>query len=226
MEEHHLQVQRTARYYTLGTLTENTTHLWIACHGYGQLASRLIRKFEGVDLQRHFIVAPEGLSRFYWQGVTGQVAASWMTKADRLHEIEDYSNYLQELLELFCHQRPDLKVVLFGFSQGCATIMRWMMAKFPKVDRAVLWAGLFPEDISYRPHYRYLEQTKFHFIYGTEDEYLTPERQAMHEALMQQEGLEVAVQSFEGKHHIDRAVLESLVRAISASDPREAPDLS
>ena len=226
MEEHHLKVARTARYYSLGKITESTTHLWIVCHGYGQLASRVIQKFNHIDLTKNFVIAPEGLSRFYWQGVTGVVAASWMTKADRLHEIEDYSNYLQELLEIYQTKHPHLKVVFFGFSQGCATIIRWMMAKFPKLDQAILWAGFFPEDLNYLPHQGYLKDINFQFIYGDKDEYLTPGRISMHEQLIVDQKLVVKSQAFSGKHVIDRKILTKVVEKINASDHRATQDPS
>ena len=39
METHHLKITKTARVYTLGTLTKATKFIWLACHGYDQLAS-------------------------------------------------------------------------------------------------------------------------------------------------------------------------------------------
>lgn len=213
MQEHHLLVRRTARYYSLGSITPDTEYVWIACHGYGQLARRFLRKFDFLSDTGHYILAPEGLSRFYWQGLTGEVAASWMTKDDRLHEIQDFCNYLDTLLEktLQDFDRPP-KLVLFGFSQGCATIIRWMMDRFPKVHRAILWAGLFPEDINYLPHQEYLRDTHFHFIYGTEDQYLTPEREAIHRKLLADQQLKVQIHSFKGPHQVDRQVLMDFVQ--------------
>ena len=82
MKIHHIPVKRQARYYTLGTLDTNTKHVYIVLHGYGQLASQIIHKFDDMA-DEVFIIAPEGLSRFYWDGMTGTVGASWMTKEDR-----------------------------------------------------------------------------------------------------------------------------------------------
>ncbi|MEL6276926.1 MAG: phospholipase, partial [Bacteroidota bacterium] len=81
---HRLPVQRTAHFYTLGEPSANVKRMWFACHGYGQLASTFIRKFDQLAGAEDYVVAPEGLSRFYWQGFTGKVVASWMTSADRL----------------------------------------------------------------------------------------------------------------------------------------------
>ena len=35
-------------------------------------------------------MAPEGLSRFYLEGFSGKVGATWMTREDRLNDIDNY----------------------------------------------------------------------------------------------------------------------------------------
>jgi hypothetical protein len=72
IESHSIQVERTARYYTLGTAGPSTQQFWIACHGYGQLAERLISKFRDLDTDRQFVLAPEGLSKFLLEGSVGR----------------------------------------------------------------------------------------------------------------------------------------------------------
>src|SRR6266702_1932697 len=64
LEEHHLSVARTARYFTLGS-PRGVAEVWFACHGYGQLAGRFLEKLRALDDGRRYLVAPEGLSRFY-----------------------------------------------------------------------------------------------------------------------------------------------------------------
>jgi hypothetical protein len=61
----------------------------LVTHGYGQLAKTFIRRFEPIMDAQTLVVAPEGLSRFYWGGFDGPVVASWMTREDRLDEIAD-----------------------------------------------------------------------------------------------------------------------------------------
>ena len=61
MEEHHINVPRTARYHTVGD-GGTARAIWIVLHGYGQLARYFLRKFEGLDAGL-LIVAPEGLTR-------------------------------------------------------------------------------------------------------------------------------------------------------------------
>src|SRR5947199_8438332 len=96
MHEHHLSVSRTARYFTLGAASAAVAEVWFACHGYGQLAARFLEKLRVRDDGTRYVVAPEGLSRFYFSETPTErrVGASWMTREDRLVEIADYVQYL------------------------------------------------------------------------------------------------------------------------------------
>ncbi len=214
-ESHSTRVERTAHYYTIGKPGPHIKKLWIVCHGYGQLASRIIQKFNDLDDGQTLIIAPEGLSRFYWQGVTGHVAASWMTKMDRLEEIADYTRYIKSLYELYTAQiAEDAKIILFGFSQGCATQCRWVMREFPKFDHLILWGGRFPEDLDYRPHQQYFANKDIHFLYGDEDQYITREFIDWQENFAKEQSLEYQTTKFKGKHVIDRAVLKELAERL------------
>src|SRR2546426_7091347 len=65
MQEHHIGVTRSARYFTLGDSSRGVGEVWFVCHGYGQLAARFLEKLRVLDDGRRYLVAPEGLSRFY-----------------------------------------------------------------------------------------------------------------------------------------------------------------
>src|SRR5881409_4124826 len=101
MHEHHLSVSRTARYFTLGESSRAVGEVWFACHGYGQLAARFLEKLRVLDDGTRYLVAPEGLSRFYLTERTTErrVGASWMTREDRLAEIADYVRYLDAVYD-------------------------------------------------------------------------------------------------------------------------------
>lgn len=215
IESHHIKVERTAHYYTIGKATSDVKYLLIACHGYGQLAEHFIRKFDVLARPDTLIVAPEGLSRFYWDGLTGKVASSWMTKADRLDEISDYAKYLNDLHQSYLPQlSDDVKTILFGFSQGCATVIRWPMEHFPNFDTLVLWGGMIPEDLDYIPHKAYWSAKKIYGMFGTEDQFITPERIEFHRNLIRSQALEVEERTFEGGHVVDRAALVELFKDI------------
>lgn len=215
-ESHSIPVERSAHYYTLGQASPDVQHLWIVCHGYGQLASRIIQKFTEIADEKTLIIAPEGLSRFYWEGVSGQVAASWMTKMDRLEEIADYTRFIKKLYDHYVPLlSPNLKITLFGFSQGCATQCRWIMREFPRFDHLVLWAGRFPEDLDYRPYEAYFSNKQIVFLYGDQDQFITPKFIDWQEGFAEEQGLTYETIHFVGKHVINRKVLATLAKRLT-----------
>jgi len=135
-----------ARYYKLGEINEHTRQIWFAIHGYGQLAQYFIRKFSPLESQGICVIAPEGLSRFYLNqleegGFRGndKVGATWMTKENRLTDIENYITYLNEIYHKEIGSSGK-RISVLGFSQGTATASRWVMANKIHFNRLILWA--------------------------------------------------------------------------------------
>lgn len=215
MESHQILFEKTAHYYTLGETGKHVKHFIIACHGYGQLAERFIYKFDKLDLSNTFVIAPEGLSRFYWDNKNNIVGSSWMTKKDRLEEIADYTRFIKKLYDEYVPQfDANVKITLFGFSQGCATQVRWLMREFPKFDNLILWAGLIPEDLTYLPHTEYFSTKNNYWVYGTEDEFLKEKHVDWHHRFFKEQKLDFETITFEGKHVVNRTVLEELISKI------------
>ncbi len=215
---HKISISKTAHYYTIGTPGKHIHCCWIVCHGYGQLAKYFTRKFDVIAKEDTFIIAPEALSHFYTEGLTGNVGASWMTKENRLDEIADYTNYLSTLYQQFIPQLSgDVKIILLGFSQGCATQLRWMMNAFPTFHHLVLWAGLVPEDLDYLAYQDYFLDKKLHFVYGINDPFLTPERLEQHQQLIENQQLIIEIDTFEGEHTINRETLLQLSEKIRST---------
>jgi predicted esterase len=218
--EHHLTVQRTARYYTLGgtplgQLNEQTTDIWFALHGFGQLGKYFIRRFDVVQTQQTLVVAPEGLSRLYLDGEYSKIGASWLTREDRDNEVSDYLAYLNQLWDtLLANRDPQtLRITLMGFSQGAATLCRWLQAGHIRADRVILWAGFFPNGIADVIDPAKLAPIDTTFVYGRQDEYI--EQMPDPEGYMNRMVAEVPtlkIMPFEGKHTVEREVLQQFVR--------------
>jgi len=211
VQHHNTTIQKTAYYSTLGEANVTVKYLWIVCHGYGQLASQIIHKFSDIATEEHLFIAPEGLSRFYWNEAKGQVGSSWMTKQDRLHEVKDYCNYLQGLLDRYlplCHKNT--KVMAFGFSQGVATVWRWMIRNKPQLHALIMWAGMTPEDLNFLEDSEYLSTISIFSVHGTQDQYLTEDRVNFQLRLEKEQQLNIEHFTFEGKHLIDRTTLYKL----------------
>lgn len=215
--EHHLTVERTARYYTLGDPRAAPRELWIACHGYAQLAGRFLRALEPLDDGTRLIVAPEALSRFYIESpgvlhAQSPVGASWMTREDRLAEIDDYLVYLDALHEQVRQEmRPEpLCTVAFGFSQGAATVSRWAVRGAPRVDRLVLWGSLLPHDLDLAACAAVLRTIDIVAVVGDADAHLPPAALAEQLDRLAAAAIPARVIHYPGGHRIEP---EPLMRA-------------
>ncbi|MGL4597138.1 MAG: alpha/beta hydrolase, partial [Bacteroidia bacterium] len=135
MQKRNLVIEKTARFFWLGEAGENVEELWIVCHGYAQLADEFLESFRCIESPKRLLVAPEGLHRFYPKGSSGRVAASWMTREERLADISDYVQYLDQVHQILCAENPNIKrIVVLGFSQGAATVSRWAMQGNSLID--------------------------------------------------------------------------------------------
>lgn len=211
-QEHRLTVARTARYYQLGEITARTRQVWLVCHGYGQLAAYFIRHFTILaEAGDTVVLAPEGLSRFYLQGNGGRVGASWMTREDRLAEIEDQVAYLNQLAALILEKcSPDVAVTVLGFSQGAATVSRWLACAQFRPARLILWAGAFPEDIDFSVATHLLSQLPVVLVCSDQDEFITAAALEKQREFLRRLSVEPIVIRFAGKHELNAAVLREL----------------
>ncbi len=209
MQIHTLPVTRTARYCTLGELSGETEAVWFVCHGQGQLVPYFIPKFEPLLDGKTFIVAPEALSRYYLNGFTGRVGASWMTREERLSEIDDYVGYLNALYHhvLAGFDETRLRVNILGFSQGTATACRWVGNGAIRCNRLVLWAGFFANGLADVVDPRRLADKEVVLVYGRDDEYLRQLDLTEYEAGFRRAVPHLRVESFAGGHSIETETL-------------------
>ena len=213
--EHHLTVARTARYFQLGEISAATRQVWVVCHGYGQLAAYFARHFAFLAEAdpTTVVIAPEGLSRFYLSGNGGRVGASWMTRDDRLAEIDDHVNFLNQLAEKILAACPaGVRVTVLGFSQGTATASRWLPQAPFRPAHLILWAGGFPDDLEPATARKLLHDLPVTVVIGTDDEYISVAQATQQQQRLQQLGAAASLVSFAGKHELNRAVLEELAR--------------
>lgn len=206
MQEHHFSASRSARYFTLGS-PEHADDLWFVCHGYGQLAARFLERFRSLQAEGRCIVAPEGLSRFYLteSPTERRVGASWMTREDRLHEIDDYVRYLDGVYTKLVLRNA--RVTVLGFSQGTATACRWTALGSSRIDRLIVWGGEVPPDLDLKR----LRVPSLTLVYGTRDEFFTPKIVAATEARLREHKIPYELLPFEGGHEIDESTLQRLI---------------
>jgi predicted esterase len=223
-EQRHLQVARSARYAVMGSLEADLNEVWIVCHGHGQLARRFLSRFLPLERADRLFIAPEALSRFYLEpprvganAATVPVGASWMTAEDREFEIQDYVNYLDRLHdEIFSVvDRAKVRFWVLGFSQGTATVARWIARGHADPDHVVLYAGLLPSELDAEAASRLARRSPLTIVLGTNDQFAKPELVAAQEARLKDLAVRHTTIRFEGGHEIVPEMLMRLTEETS-----------
>ena len=216
---HAIVIPRTARYFTLGPTHGFPRELWFVCHGYSQLAARFLRQFAPLDDGTRLVVAPEGLSRFYLDPIpqrrsdpSPRIGASWMTREHREAEIADYVAYLELLSAEIRHPLSGAapRIVVLGFSQGTATVSRWLAASDLRVDQLVLWGGAIPPELDLAAWSARLHGAAITLVAGEADEFATPAAVSAEAERLSAAGVAFTLQRFAGGHVIDAAALVKL----------------
>lgn len=201
--EKNIIVKKSARYYASDPNPEKLKSVWFVLHGYAQLAKDFIKEFEFLADDNTLIIAPEGLSKFYSRN---NIGASWMTKEDRLNEIDNYINYLNILFEEIetKYNLSTAKLNLLGFSQGVHTAVRWFIGTDYYFHQLHLCSSDFPKDADFDILKNKLQKSKMYFIYGKDDDVIA--KQTYQESLnllkINEIGFEEII--FDGEHTIDK----------------------
>lgn len=203
--EQKLTAPKTFRYWISGDFVKAKT-LLVVLHGYGQLAEFFIRKFKEVP-ENYLVIAPEGMHRFYLNGTSGRVGASWMTREGRVSDIADNLSWLTQLYSELTEQKTFEKKILLGFSQGGATAARWFYSQKVQFDHLILWASVFPPDLE-KPEIQ--SNSTNSFILGTKDQFYDSEAQKSEIDFYKKIGFKTI--TFEGKHDIEYRLLNRILR--------------
>jgi predicted esterase len=208
MTENKLSIEKTIRYFTIGDI-EKANYLLITLHGYGQLPSYYGRKFEELT-NEFFVVIPEGMHRFYLEGSSGRVGASWMTREAREDDIQDNLNYLNRLINSITSNKSFEKIFLLGFSQGGATAARFFYSN-STIDHLILWACIFPPDLIIENEVRTVSKSNL-FILGNQDPYFSENQ--FSDALNFYSNLGYKTIEYTGNHSIDSGILKDLLNSL------------
>jgi len=207
---HEFTSTKTFRYKTLGD-PRKANNLLFVLHGYGQLSEYFIRKFKNLG-EDYFIVAPEGMHRFYIKGSSGRVGASWMTKEAREIDISDNLNWLNELDEYLQLNYNFEKRILLGFSQGGATAARWYENSTIPFDHLIIWASIFPPDLKINQEMNKSNSIRNYFVLGKNDPYFNIGEQKNVIDIYYSIGF--ITRSFVGEHDIETETLQTILKEI------------
>lgn len=218
MHQQSIEFKYTARYFKIGEITAQTKAVWFVLHGYGQLAQYFLRKFNSLTAHNICVIAPEGLSHYYLQDAetrsrTGntRVGASWMTRENRLTDIDNYCTYLDSVFQKELGEHKNIPVTLLGFSQGAATVSRWALSDRIRFEQLILWAGILPPDLDFEKGKEIFQEKDVKVVYGKNDPYLNESRFGEMKMLSEKLGLQADERTFEGGHEIHEPTLLSLI---------------
>lgn len=211
MEEQHINFEHSAPYYKINSYTAKTKRVWLVFHGYGQLSKFFGRKFEQLDRDENYFILPQGLHKYYLDGFYGRVGASWMTKEDRLTDIQNQYSYLDQVIANEAIDFEQVEFIYFGFSQGVATMFRYAAHSQIPFDQLIIWAGTVPPE---------LDAVDFSFVSGSEKiKYFTGTNDPFYKEGMEEEQRakvnnlfekDPEVVWFEGKHEVIPDLLQTI----------------
>jgi len=212
MRLHHLDVTRTARYFTLGPSNGSAREIWIGLHGYAQLASRFLRWLAPLDDGHTLVATPEALSRFYLEtGVNGRhgkaVGATWLTREDREADLRDHLGYLDRLHGELDGGGGHSRLVVLGFSQGVALAARWVAAGRVRPEMLVLWGAPPPPDVAPALLAERLDGRPLHLVAGDRDAYVPADILEEAGRALTAAGAAVTLTRFPGGHQVVEGTL-------------------
>ena len=217
---HFIKTEKSARIVTNRKAIAETKQVWLVAHGYGYLATLFINKFSDLNNKENLVIVPEALHRYYLNGFSGKVGASWMTKEDREHDIEDYCNYLDKVYEEFISPlNKNVIINIFGFSQGGATITRWAAQTKYKINNLIVWGSNVPEDIKWNNDFEKLKNINWFYVCASDDEFMSVDLQKAQIELLKSHHINAEIINYIGKHDIDPETLLLLAKKCVKNNP-------
>ena len=207
-----ISIPKTHKYSQLGEFSEKTNTVWIVLHGYGMLSEFFIKKFECILNEKTVVIAPEGSNRFYLNNNYSRVGASWMTKVDKEKDIEDNISFIGALYTKIVDDigHNNFKLKTLGFSQGGATLVRWIMSNSIKVDSLILWGSDIPQDSLTNQNKSRWSSINIKIVIGKKDEYISDENKKKVIDAVNAYGLSYKLIEYDGPHKIIESELIKL----------------
>ena len=207
-----ISIPKTHKYSQLGEFSEKTNTVWIVLHGYGMLSEYFIKKFECILNEKTVVIAPEGSNRFYLNNNYSRVGASWMTKVDKEKDIEDNISFIKTLYTKIVDDigHNNFKLKTLGFSQGGATLVRWIMSNSIKVDSLILWGSDIPQDSLTNQNKSRWSSINIKIVIGKKDEYISDENKKKVIDAVNAYGLSYKLIEYDGPHKIIESELIKL----------------
>ena len=127
--------------------------------------------------------------------------------------IKDYVNFLDRVYDEVMTQvgNRNIQVNVLGFSQGTATVCRWLCQGKAKADNLIFWAGAFPRDLDLEVDKRVFRSMNNWIVVGDRDQFIEWSQVEEFEKLLRQQNIPHRMIKFSGKHEVrDEPLLQLL----------------
>jgi predicted esterase len=105
--------------------------------------------------------------------------------------------------------------VVLGFSQGTATVSRWLAASEMRVEQLVLWAGSIPPELDLAAWAARLHGAAITLVAGDEDELATATAIAAEAERLSAAGVAYNLVRFHGGHTVNPDALKQLAEGFA-----------
>jgi predicted esterase len=135
-----------------------------------------------------------------------------MTREDREAEIADYIVYLEHLVaEIRRHlSGAGPRIVVLGFSQGTATVCRWLASSELRADQIVLWAGGIPPELDVAKWWTRLHGAALNLVAGESDEMVPAAAVVAEGERLSAAGVAFTLHRYPGGHRVEPEALVKL----------------
>jgi predicted esterase len=155
-----------------------------------------------------------------------------MTREDRDHEIADQVTYLDDLYDAIRArvaargpaEASRVRLRVLGFSQGVATVGRWLGRGRTRADELILWAGSFPTDVDLTSLAARLDGASVVLVGGSRDELASWADAEGQRDRFREAGIAARLVTFDGGHRLDEATLVSIANAPESAPLQAHPD--
>ena len=105
-----------------------------------------------------------------------------------------------------------VQLLVLGYSQGVSVAARYVARRKLACSHLLFLSGRVPAELRAEDFAFLRANTKVHFIYGDQDQFLNKELLSSEKAhFYQLFGNEASITEFEGKHEVRKELLESLI---------------
>ncbi len=135
-----------------------------------------------------------------------------MTAEDREAEIGDHIGYLDAVYDRIFEKADRAKsaVTALGFSQGGATVARWLARGRAVADRLILWGASIPKDLDDSEWLKATGGRPLELVVGDDDPYFPNNYVEAELAELTRRGVEYRLSGFEGGHEIPASAIKAL----------------